>query len=256
MAGKTKQAVAETRDLISAAQTQATALQTQAQAANKQVELAQAQVKATEAAMVAMHTPVLAPSFLGGLAEERSLGGAALSATLRGGDVLDLRFASIDVTGHVQSFIRLERRRPELVFVCCLRNVGLGPAVVEQARLLITQGNRELLAIDGLADNAPVVNDRVLVTFRSRDGRKMRQSEFVAFVAALADAGSRAGLSLQYRSPSSRELRSTTVSYRVSADGSDPFNVVGALLVESFETAGMTNPAQGGVGAAGPGGQG
>lgn len=244
MAGKTKKAVEQTGDLIDAAQTQAAAGKTQAEAAKKQVELAQAQVKATEAAMVAMHTPVLAPSFLGGLAEERSLGtNASPSVTLRGGEVVDLRSWSLDVTGHVQSRIRGVRRQPELVFVCCLRNVGLGPAEVEKAQLLISLRNRNLLTVQGLADNAPVINDRVLVSFRSRDGRKMRQSDFVTFVESLTSPGSTIILSLHYRSPSSRERRSTNVTYRFSAYKDDPFDLVGALLVESFETVATANPA-------------
>lgn len=244
MAHRTRQAVDQTKDLISAAQTQAAAGKTQADAAKEQVVLAEAQVHAAEAAMVAMHTPVLAPSFLGGLAEERSLGkGAALSVTLQGGEILDLRFQSLDVSGHVQSRVRFDRRRPELVFICCLRNVGLGPAVVEEAQLLVTQRNRHLLTMQGLADNAPVINDRVLVSFRSREARKMRQHEYAVFVTALQVASSRVVLSLRYRSPASRELRSTTASYRLSSIGPDPFDFVGALLVESFGTAGIGHSA-------------
>ena len=236
MAHRTRQAVDQTKDLISAAKTQATAGMTQAEEAKKQVVLAQAQVQATEAAMVAMHTPVLAPSFFGGLSKERSLG--ALSATLPGGEILDLRFSSLDVSGHVQSCVRSERRRHDLAFICCLRNVGLGPAVVEGAQLLIAQRKHNLFTMPGHADNAPIINDRVLVSFRLREARKMRLSEYEEFVAGLAGADSRISLSLRYRSPSSGELGSTTASYRCSIISSDPFDVVGALSVESFETAG------------------
>jgi len=236
MARRTRQAVQQTKHLIDAANTQAHASTTQADAAQKQVALAEDQVRATQIAMVAMHTPVLAPAFLGGLAELRSLGSGGLSVTLPGGEIVDLRFDSIDASGHVQSLIRRDRQRPELVFVFCLRNVGLGPAVVEDARLLISQKDQIVLDVKGLADDVPAVDKRVLISFRSAEVRRLAQARHVALVRALASPATQIIMSITYKSPSSKQRRLTIASYKYKITSSDPFDLVGTMLMGSFET--------------------
>jgi hypothetical protein len=237
MASKTRQAVQQTKELIGAANAQADASSRQADAAQRQVEYMAAQVQATERAMIAQHTPVLAPAFFGGLAEERSLGrNENASFTLTNGEIFDLRFSALDTPGHVQSRVRYERRRPDLSFIFCLRNVGVGPGVIEDAKMKVIQRNKDLLTVNGFVDDVPAVNRRVLATFRSRDGRKMSQSEHVALVHTLQGTSGRVELSLRYRSPSSMQRRLTTVTYRFRDIGPDPFDLVGALVVLSVNT--------------------
>jgi hypothetical protein len=244
MARRTRQAVEQTKGLVLAAEDQAGAMKTQAEAAKDQVRFAEAQVRVTEAqvrvteaSMIAMSSPVLAPAFFGGLAEERSLGQGALSVTLRGGEILDLRFTAIDTPGYVQSRVRFEQRRPDLAFVFCLRNDGLGPALIETARLIVTPRNGSRLTVAGFADNTPATGKRVLVAFRSRDGLKMSRPEHINFVDSLPSASTRIELFVQYQALATKQLRSTNVKYRYKPYiPINPFDLVGALVVESFRT--------------------
>jgi hypothetical protein len=238
MAGKTKQSVEQTKELVTAARTQADASKTQADAAEVQVDLARDQVRVTEVAMLAMYTPVLAPSFFGGIEEERGLDPDGIYVTLAGGEGMVFRFRSVDVSGHVQSRVRYDDRHPDVVFTFCFRNVGVGPAVIENARLLISGGRRNLLNTTGFADlNVPIVDRRVMVSFRSgAKGSKLSQGGHMALVEGIDKADCRITVSLNYRSPSSNERRATAVTYRYRSASSTPFDVLGAMLVESFET--------------------
>jgi hypothetical protein len=93
----------------------------------------------------------------------------------------------------------------ELGLIVAFRNVGLGPAVIDDADLAVERG-RAHRPLRGLSTSSvPVVGEKFFVTFRIPANR--------TFLPALRNAHTKLRLTVRYHPPSAAEHRWTAVSY-------------------------------------------
>jgi hypothetical protein len=93
----------------------------------------------------------------------------------------------------------------ELGLIVALRNVGLGPAVIENAELVVERGRARRPLLGLIITSVPVVDEKFFVTFRMPANR--------TFLPALRDSQTKLTLTVRYHPPSAAEHQWTTVVY-------------------------------------------
>lgn len=242
MASKTNDVAIETKRLADAANTalqQDTDLlkvaRDQAGSAATQAQFAQSQLELARQSLIAASTPLLAPCPIVEPSEmppPKEPGYSSVQQSLLGEEGIPVVLPNstklvIRKTDYPGRWELLRGDNAELGLIVALRNIGLGPAVIESAELMLERG-RVHRSLQGLTASVPAVGERFYVTFRMPASR--------TYLPAFRDGQTRLTLTVRYRPPSAAERRWTAVSYWPEPNARRGFAAEdGWLLYSRFE---------------------
>jgi hypothetical protein len=207
----------------------------QAESAVRQAGFAESQLELARRSLIAASTPLLAPC---PIVESSEMpppvepGSSSLRQSLLGEEGVSVVLPKsarlvIRKTNYPGRWERLPSDSNELAVIVALRNVGLGPAVVESAELVMER-RRFRRTLQGLTAGVPAVGERLYVTFRMPANS--------TYLAAMRDTQTGLTLTVRYRPPSATERHWTRVSYWPEANQRGRFAAEdGWLVVTQFE---------------------
>ena len=226
-------ALQQDQELLRITRQQAAAVMEQASAARQQVELMNDQVRVAQQSLLASSTPIMSPCDITERDELPPPDYHSIERTIYGPDSLKVILPGnismdIEKTAYPGRWAVVGPHGDELAVIVALRNVGLGPAILESADLAI-QRNASHLNLTGLATGVPAVGEKAYVTFRTRaTGRALT---------LMRHTDTKAALTVKYRSPAAAEPRWTTVTYWPTFQTGQPLRDIhkGWLYYGSFE---------------------